>query len=198
MVIRVRGPGFGLTAHDDVLDVPTRWRQPRLAFVNSMSDLLHDKVPEHFIQSVFGVMKATPRHTYQLLTKRSKRLLRVAPKLEWPPNVWMGVSVEGARYRFRIDHLRQVDAAVRFISAEPLLGPLGAVDLTGIDWVIAGGESGPRARPMDIAWDRQLRDQCAARGVSFFFKQWGGRSPKAGGRELDGRTWDDMPERVVV
>ena len=192
------GPGFGLTAHEDLLSVPARWKQRRLVFVNSMSDLFHEDVPEDFIFSVFEVMKETPRHTYQVLTKRSKRLLRLAPRLEWPTNVWMGVSVESARYRFRIDHLRQVDAAVRFISAEPLLGSLGPVDLTGIDWVIAGGESGPRARPMDIGWGRELRDQCAAGGVSFFFKQWGGRTPKAGGRELDGRTWDDMPERAVV
>jgi protein gp37 len=182
----------------DVLEVPFRWKQSRLVFVNSMSDLFHDDVPENFIRSVFQVMQETPRHTYQVLTKRSKRLLRLAPRLEWPANVWMGVSVENAHYRFRIDHLREVDAEVRFISAEPLLGPLGAVDLTGIDWVIAGGESGPRARPMDIAWGRELRDQCATAGVSFFFKQWGGRTPKAGGRELDGRTWDDMPERTVV
>jgi protein gp37 len=195
---RTSGPGFGLTTHEDVLDVPARWKQPRLVFVNSMSDLFHEGVPEDFIRSVLQVMKETPRHTYQVLTKRSKRLLRLAPRLEWPTNVWMGVSVESARYRFRIDHLRQVDAAVRFISAEPLLGPLGPIDLRGIEWVIAGGESGPRARPMDIRWGRELRDQCAAAGVSFFFKQWGGRTPKAGGRELDGRTWDDMPERAVV
>lgn len=194
---RTSGPGFGLTAHEDVLDAPTRWKQPRLVFVNSMSDLFHENVPEDFIRSAFQVMKETPRHTYQVLTKRSKRLLGLAPRLEWPPNVWMGVSVENSHYRFRIDHLRQVNAAVRFISAEPLLGPLGAVDLMGIDWVIAGGESGPRARPMDVAWGRELRDHCADAGISFFFKQWGGRTPKAGGRELDGRTWDDMPERAV-
>jgi len=145
-------------------------------FVNSMSDLFHEDVPEDFVRSVFDVMKETPRHTYQVLTKRSKRLLRLAPRLEWPTNIWMGVSVESDRYLFRIDHLRGVDAAVRFISAEPLLGPLGVVDLTGIDWVIAGGESGPRARPMDIAWGRELRDRCAAAGVRFFFKQWGGRT----------------------
>jgi protein gp37 len=195
---RTSGPGFRLTVHEDALSAPLRWKQPRLVFVNSMSDLFHDEVPEAFVQSVFQVMRDTPRHTYQVLTKRSRRLLRLAPQLDWPANVWMGVSIESARYRFRVDHLRQVPAAVRFISAEPLLGPLGRVDLTDVDWVIAGGESGPAARPMDIAWGRELRNQCIAAGVKFFFKQWGGRTPKAGGRELDGRTWDDIPVRAVV
>jgi protein gp37 len=167
-------------------------------FVNSMSDLFHEDVTEDFIRRVFAVMSETPQHTYQVLTKRTKRLARIAPNLNWPSNLWMGASVESASYRFRIDHLRRVPAAVRFISAEPLLGPLGDVDLDGIDWVIAGGESGPRARPMDIAWGRDLRDQCVDQGVKFFFKQWGGRTPKAGGRELDGRTWDDMPITAAV
>ena len=194
---RTSGPGFKLTVHDDVLQVPFGWRQPRLVFVNSMSDLFHKDVPISFIRSVFDVVRETPRHTYQLLTKRSKRLRHVAPNLDWPANLWMGVSVESSKYNFRIDHLRDVPAAVRFVSAEPLLGPLGEVDFTGIDWVIAGGESGPRARPMDIAWGRELRDQCLREDVSFFFKQWGGRTPKIGGRELDGRTWDDMPKRAA-
>jgi protein gp37 len=191
------GPGFRLTLHEDTLSAPLRWRQPRLVFVNSMSDLFHDDVPESFIRSVFDIMDDTPRHTYQLLTKRSRRLLMLAPRLEWPSNLWVGVSVENARYRFRVDHLRQIPAAVRFISAEPLLGRLGTIDLTNIDWVIAGGESGPAARPMEIAWGRELRDQCVEAGVKFFFKQWGGRTPKAGGRVLDGRTWDDIPARAV-
>lgn len=195
---RTSGPGFALTVHPDTLDIPYRWRQPRLVFVNSMSDLFHPDVPVAFIEQVFEVMRDTPRHTYQVLTKRSKRLRDVAADLEWPENIWMGVSVESARYRFRIDHLRQVPAAVRFISAEPLLGPLGAVDLTGIDWVIAGGESGPRSRMMDITWGRELRDHCVGAGVKFFFKQWGGRTPKAGGRELDGRTWDDRPATAAM
>jgi protein gp37 len=194
---RTSGPGFKLTVHDDALQVPFGWRQPRLVFVNSMSDLFHKDVPISFIRSVFDVVRETPRHTYQLLTKRSKRLRHVAPNLDWPANLWMGVSVESSKYNFRIDHLRDVPAAVRFVSAEPLLGPLGEVDFTGIDWVIAGGESGPRARPMDIAWGRELRDQCLRDDVSFFFKQWGGRTPKIGGRELDGRTWDDMPKRAA-
>ena len=195
---RTSGPGFKLTVHEDMIEVPYRWRNPRLVFVNSMSDLFHDEVPADFIRRIFSVMADTPRHTYQVLTKRSKRLMRLAPDLPWPPNVWMGVSVENASYRFRIDHLRQVPASVRFISAEPLLGPLGHVDLDGVDWVIAGGESGPNARPMDIAWGRDLRDECAAQNVKFFFKQWGGRTPKAGGRELDGRTWDEMPAQAAV
>ncbi len=194
---RTSGPGFALTTHEDALSVPYGWRQPRTVFVNSMSDLFHDDVPLSFIQDVFTVMKDTPRHTYQVLTKRSRRLKSVASKLEWPSNVWMGVSVESAKYNFRINHLRDVPAAVRFVSAEPLLGPLGQVNLDGVDWVIAGGESGPKARPMDINWGRELRDHCADGGVKFFFKQWGGRTPKAGGRELDGRTWDDYPMRAV-
>lgn len=196
--LRSSGPGFKLTVHEDLLEVPHHWRSPRLVFVNSMSDLFHEEVPVEFIRRVFDVMAETPRHTYQILTKRSKRLTRLASDLPWPANVWMGVSVENSSYTFRIDHLRTVPAAVRFISAEPLLGPLGEVDLDGIDWVIAGGESGPRARPMDIAWGRDLRDQSIAQGVKFFFKQWGGRTPNAGGRELDGRTWDDMPVRAAV
>ncbi len=195
---RTSGPGFRLTTHEDLVEVPYRWKNPRLVFVNSMSDLFHDDVPEDFIRRIFTVMAETPRHTYQILSKRTKRLTRLAPNLDWPTNVWMGTSVETAPYRFRIDHLREVPAAVRFVSAEPLLGPLGRVDLEGIDWVIAGGESGPRARPMDIAWGRDLRDQCLTQGVKFFFKQWGGRTPKAGGRELDGRTWDDMPIPAAV
>jgi len=194
---RTSGPGFKVAVHEDVLTAPYGWKQPRLVFVNSMSDLFHDGIPDRFIFDVFQVMKDTPRHTYQLLTKRTRRLQKISSSLDWPPNVWMGVSVENAKYRFRIEHLRNVGAAVRFVSAEPLLGPLGEVDLRGIDWLIAGGESGPGARPMDISWGRDLRDRCLEADVKFFFKQWGGRTPKAGGRELDGRTWDDLPVRAV-
>ena len=150
-------------------------------------------MPLAFIKRVFSVMAETPQHTYQVLTKRSKRLAAVAGELDWPSNVWMGVSVETERYAFRLDHLRSVGAAVRFVSAEPLLGPLPDLDLSSIDWLIAGGESGANARPMDEEWVRDLRDQCGAAGVAFFFKQWGGRTPKAGGRELDGALHDDMP-----
>lgn len=195
---RTSGPGFRLTIHEDVLNTPKGWRQPRLVFVNSMSDLFHDDVPIDFIQRVFAVMAETPQHTYQVLTKRSRRLKKLAAELPWPKNVWMGVSVENARYTFRVDHLRAVPASVRFISAEPLLGPLGPLNLDGVDWVIAGGESGPRCRPMDINWGRELRDHCLSAGVRFFFKQWGGRTPKAGGRLLDGRTWDDLPLRSAI
>ncbi|MCP4383420.1 MAG: phage Gp37/Gp68 family protein [Hyphomicrobiales bacterium] len=190
---RTSGPGFALTVHEDTLDAPYGWKSPRLIFVNSMSDLFHPDVPLDFIQRVFAVMSETPQHTYQVLTKRSKRLAAVASELNWPANVWMGVSVETDRYAFRLDHLRSVDAAVRFVSAEPLLGPLPNLDLTSIDWLIAGGESGANARPMDEQWVRDVRDQCGAAGVAFFFKQWGGRTPKAGGRELDGALYDEMP-----
>ncbi len=162
-------------------------------FVNSMSDLFHPAVPLGFIQRVFEVTADTPQHTYQVLTKRSKRLVSLAADIDWPDNVWMGVSVETDRYSFRLNHLREVDAAVRFVSTEPLLRPLPNLDLTSIDWLIAGGESGPNTRPMDKAWVRDLRDQCGAAGVAFFFKQWGGRTPKASGRKLDGAHHDAMP-----
>lgn len=190
---RTSGPGFGVTLHPETLDIPFRWRQPRVVFVNSMSDLLHAKVPIDFVRQVFDVMRETPQHTYQLLTKRSLRLRRIGDSLDWPANLWMGVSVENAEQLVRVEHLRATPAAVKFLSAEPLLGPLDGLTLDGIDWVITGGESGPRARRCDPAWVRQIRDGCAAAGTAFFHKQWGGRTPKAGGRHLDGRTWDDMP-----
>lgn len=190
---RTSGPGFGITVHEDALAAPYAWRSPRLIFVNSMSDLFHPKVPQEFIHRVFEVMADTPQHTYQVLTKRSKRLAALANTFTWPPNVWMGVSVETDRYVFRIDHLREVDAAVRFVSAEPLLGPLMKLDLCGIKWLIVGGESGHGARPIESAWVRDLRDQCAQSEVDFFFKQWGGRTPKAGGRELDGIYHNAIP-----
>jgi len=160
-----------------------------------MSDLFHDAIPIEFISAVFEVIRDTPQHTYQILTKRSQRLTKLGPELDWPPNLWMGVSVESRRYAFRINDLRTVPAAVRFVSAEPLLGPLGELDLRGIHWMIAGGESGSRARALEYEWVAQLRDTCRAANVAFFFKQWGGRTPKAGGRELDGRFWDEIPVR---
>jgi protein gp37 len=193
---RTSGPGFGISIHPGALRLPYTWRTPRLVFVNSMSDLFHARVPVPFIRQVLHVMHDTPQHTYQVLTKRSRRLLRL--DLEWPPNLWIGVSVENARVLGRVDDLRQVPAAVRFLSCEPLLGPLDGINLTGIDWVIAGGESGPRARPMDPQWVADLRDVCHQAAVPFFFKQWGGRTPKAGGRLLDGQTYDEMPERLAV
>ena len=190
--VRTSGPGFKLTLHPGLVDAPRHWSGSRTVFVNSMGDLFHERVPLGFISDVFDVMGETPQHQYQVLTKRSKRLAQLASKLPWPANVWMGVSVETQRYAFRLDHLRDVPAAIRFVSAEPLIGPVEPV-LDGIDWLIVGGESGPRARPVDADWVRALRDESVARGVKFFFKQWGGRTPKAGGRELDGRTWDEMP-----
>jgi len=194
---RTSGPGFGVTVHADALETPLRWREPRVVFVNSMSDLFHARVPVAFVHQVFEVMAATPRHTYQVLTKRASRLSRLAPDLSWPANVWIGVSVEDSDQLARVDHLRRVPAAVRFVSAEPLLGALDGIDLTGIDWLIAGGESGPSARPVAAGWLRHLRDACTEAEVAFFFKQWGGRTPKAGGRLLDGRTWDEMPAQRV-
>lgn len=192
---RTSGPGFGLTIHPHTLDTPRRWRSGRTIFVNSMSDLFHESIPVEYIRQVFEVARSTPQHKYQVLTKRSHRLRDLGPDLDWPPNLWMGVSVETSRYAFRIDHLRTVPAAVRFVSAEPLIGPLGPVRLDGIHWVIAGGESGPGARPLEYQWVAELRDLCRVGGVPFFFKQWGGRTPKAGGRELDGEFWDEYPIR---
>jgi protein gp37 len=166
--------------------------------VNSMSDLFHAKVPLEFIQNVFQVIADTPQHTYQVLTKRSTRLRRLADSLDWPPNLWMGVSVENSGVLYRVDDLRQVPAGVRFLSCEPLLGPLNGLELDGIGWVIAGGESGPRHRPMAPEWIEEIRDLCTSGNVPFFFKQWGGRTPKAGGRELAGRMWDQMPELLTA
>ena len=191
---RTSGPGFGVQTHSDVLKQPFSWRRSRVVFVNSMSDLFHAQVPRTFIEQVFGVMEATPRHTYQVLTKRPRRARLMAADLPWPANVWLGVSVENAAVERRVHELRAIPAAVRFLSCEPLLGPVHeTLTLAGLDWVIAGGESGPGARPVDPCWVRGLRDACEATDVPFFFKQWGGRTPKAGGRELDGRTWDAMP-----
>jgi protein gp37 len=187
--------GFRLTLHEQALDLPRRWRKPQVVFVNSMSDLFHRDVPLAFLQRVFAVMQETARHRFQVLTKRADRLRALAPLLAWPDNVWMGVSVESDDHRGRIDDLRATPAAVKFLSLEPLLGPLPALDLHGIDWVIVGGESGPRARPMDPAWVRELRDHCVAARVPFFFKQWGGVWKNRTGRVLDGRTWDQMPNQ---
>ena len=195
---RTSGPGFKLTCHDDALDIPKRWKAPRTIFVNSMSDLFHPDVPDDFIRNVIDVMASTPQHTYQVLTKRSRRLAVLGPQLAWPENAWMGVSIESDRYTFRVSQLLASGAKVKFLSCEPLLGPLESLRLEGLDWVIAGGESGPQARSVHVDWVRDLRDRCGAAGTPFFFKQWGGATPKAGGRELDGRTWDEIPERDVA
>jgi protein gp37 len=190
---RTSGPGFGLTLHPQTLDEPYSWRQPRVVFVNSMSDLFHARVPLGFVRDVFAVIADTPQHTYQVLTKRSSRLLKVADRLDWPNNLWMGVSVENRDALYRVGDLRPVPAAVRFLSCEPLLGPLDGIDLTNIGWVIAGGESGPNYRPIELGWARSIRDACQHAQVPFFFKQWGGKTPKSAGRELDGRVWSEMP-----
>ena len=186
--------GFDLRLWPDRVDVPLTWKKPRTIFVNSMSDLFHEKIPLAFIRRVFQTMERASWHTFQILTKRSEKLAEVAPDLNWPANVWMGVSVESAQYLWRADHLRQVPTIVRFLSLEPLLGPLGPIDLSGIHWVIVGGESGPGARPIKAAWARDIRKQCRQKRVPFFFKQWGGVQKKKGDRILDGRTWDGMPQ----
>jgi protein gp37 len=185
---------FAVTLQPDVLDQPLRWNQPRKIFVNSMSDLFHPDVPLEFIKSVFDVMGKAHWHTFQILTKRSKRVVELGGKLPWHDNIWMGVSVENGDYTYRIEHLRKVPAFVRFLSVEPLLGPIPRLPLQGVHWVIVGGESGPRARNIDPRWVRKIKDRCVAQGVPFFFKQWGGTRKKLTGRELDGRTWDEMPE----
>jgi protein gp37 len=185
--------GFTVTLHPAVLDLPKRWRRPRMVFVNSMSDLFHESVPLEFIQRVFATMRACPQHTFQVLTKRSARLRDLAPHLDWAPNIWMGVSVENRRVIHRIHDLQAVPAHVRFLSCEPLLGPLDDLPLDGIHWVIVGGESGPGARPMQAAWVRAIRDRCRRADVPFFFKQWGGARKDRTGRDLDGRAYDEMP-----
>jgi protein gp37 len=195
---RTSGPGFGLTVHADALRLPYSWGSPRVVFVNSMSDLFHAKVPVSFVAQVFSVIADTPQHTYQVLTKRSSRLRKIAGRLDWPPNLWMGVSVEDSDALYRVDDLRSVPAAVRFLSCEPLLGPLDNLRLDGIGWVIAGGESGPAHRSLDPSWVTSIRDRCEQAEVPFFFKQWGGRTPKEGGRELEGRRWDQMPALTAV
>jgi protein gp37 len=195
---RTSGPGFGVTVHPDALLAPYSWRQPRTVFVNSMSDLFHAKVPLDFVRQVLQVIADTPQHTYQVLTKRSVRLRKVADKLDWPDNLWLGVSVENEDALTRIDDLRAVPAAVRFLSCEPLLGPLPGLDLTGIGWVIAGGESGKNHRPVQSEWVTDIRDTCQEAQVPFFFKQWGGVRPKSGGRTLEGLVYDEMPPRSLA
>jgi len=185
--------GFDFKLWPSRLDLPMQWRRPRLVFVNSMSDLFQDSVPDDFIASVFSVMRKASWYTFQVLTKRPQRAADLAEKLDWAPNIWMGTSIENRKFIQRADHLRRIPAAVRFISAEPLLGPLEGLDLTGVHWLIAGGESGRRHRPVKIEWLRELRDRCRAEGVRFFFKQWGGLHPKAGGRTLDNEIWSEMP-----
>jgi protein gp37 len=190
--------GFRVTLQEDLLDLPLRWRTPRRIFVNSMSDLFHQAVPQAFIRRVFAAMGRADWHCFQILTKRAERLAALSPHLPWRPHIWMGVSVESTRYVSRIDALRQTGARVKFLSLEPLLGPLPDLDLRGIDWVIVGGESGPAARPMEASWVLEIRDQCQEARVAFFFKQWGGVHKRRGGRLLEGRTWDELPVTGAV
>ena len=190
--------GFSVTLQRDLVEQPLRWLKPRLIFVNSMSDLFHEDVPSSYLKLVFDVMARAHWHTFQILTKRSERLAKTARELSWPKNVWMGVSVESNECVYRVGNLRSVSAAVRFLSIEPLLGPISDLPLKDIDWVIVGGESGPGARPIDPEWVRQVRDECQKARVPFFFKQWGGVRKSRYGRVLDGRTWDEMPAAANV
>ncbi len=190
--------GFKVTLHPEVLNAPLSWKRPHVVFVNSMGDLFHPKVPIEFVQHVFDVMRSADRHIFQVLTKRSQRLKKVSRLLPWPENIWMGVTVEHRNYTYRIGHVRATGAAVKFLSLEPLLGPLPPLDLSGVDWVIIGGESGPGARVMKKEWVLDVRQQCREQNVAFFFKQWGGVNKKKAGRLLDGRTWEEMPALKTV
>lgn len=200
MAIRLRAMGqanyrngFELTLHESAITLPLRWKKPHTIFVNSMSDLFHEDIPFEFIKKVFLTMRKATWHTFQILTKRSKRLVKIAKDLHWPDNVWMGVTVESADYRYRVDNLRNIPAKIRFLSMEPLLEPIKKINLTGINWVIVGGESGPYARLMNPEWVEQIQMQCAVSNVPFFFKQWGGTNKKKTGRELNGKTYSEMP-----
>jgi len=186
--------GFELTLHREVLEEPYSWKKPRVVFVNSMSDLFHEEIPIEFIQDIFSVMNENNRHTFQILTKRSERLQELAPLLNWSENIWIGVTIESNNYVARSDALRSVNASVKFLSLEPLLGPVPDLELDGIDWVIVGGESGPRARPMEEEWVLDIKDKCKNQDVAFFFKQWGGVNKKKAGRLLQGKTWDNYPK----
>lgn len=190
--------GFQLTVQERMLELPLKWKTPQIIFVNSMSDLFHKDVPTEYIHKVFRVMREASWHRFQVLTKRSLRLMRLSSELEWSPNIWMGVSVETPKYTFRIDHLRETGAHVKFLSLEPLLDALPGLNLNGIDWAIVGGESGPGARVMHSEWVIDIRNQCQMAGVPFFFKQWGGTNKKKSGRTLENRTWDEMPQVAAV
>ena len=185
--------GFRITLHGNLIELPLGWKKPQTIFVNSMSDLFHEEVTDEFIFRIFDTMRRAKWHRFQILTKRSKRLLDLSPHLQWMPHIWVGVSVESQNYTFRIDHLRKTEARIKFLSLEPLLGPIPDLNLEGIDWVIVGGESGPRARAMQAGWVIDIRNQCQKSKVPFFFKQWGGTNKKKAGRLLEGRTWDEIP-----
>jgi len=190
--------GFMPTMHHSLLSLPLYWKKPQMIFVNSMSDLFHEAVTDQFIDQIFETMNTASWHNFQILTKRSERLSTLAPKLNWGTNIWMGVTVESSDYLLRIDHLRKTEARIKFISFEPLLGPIRNIDLSGIDWVIVGGESGPGARSIQGSWVIELRNQCQNAGIPFFFKQWGGFNKKKAGRELEGRIWDEMPMLFIA
>jgi len=190
--------GFEVVCHPHMLDVPLKWKKSNMVFVNSMGDVFHEKVPLDFIKQVFGVMNIADQHFYQVLTKRAKRLLELSEMIKWDSHIWMGVTVENKTFKYRIDYLRKTPAKTKFLSLEPLLGSLGELNLSGIDWVIVGGESGPRARSIEADWAREVRDQCIEQNIPFFFKQWGGVQKKKNGRVLDGVTWDEMPTRELT
>ena len=190
--------GFQLTLHPDSLEAPLSWKKPQIIFVNSMSDLFHEKIPKSYVHQVFQIMRRAHWHQFQVLTKRAEHLEELSDSIVWPRNVWMGVSVESQDYLYRVDHLRRTDARIKFLSLEPLLGSLSSLDLCGIDWVIVGGESGPGARPINKEWVIEVKNQCARAGVAFFFKQWGGVNKKRTGRLLDGQTWDALPRKFVA
>ena len=190
--------GFEVAVHESVLGEPFKWKKPSLVFVNSMSDLFHKAVPSEYVQSVFNVMNQSPQHTFQVLTKRPGRVNQLGSRLNWTPNIWLGTSIESEKWLRRLDLLKASGAQTKFLSLEPLLGPLPDLDVSGIDWVIVGGESGPGARPMNADWVREIRDNCLNREVPFFFKQWGGVFKKRAGRILDDRTWDEMPSNALA
>ncbi|ODA40138.1 phage Gp37/Gp68 family protein [Desulfosporosinus sp. BG] len=189
--------GFNVTLHSDLLDLPLKWKKPRKIFVNSMSDLFHESIPTEFIEKVFFTMQQASWHTFQILTKRAERLAELSPSLKWPSNVWQGVTVENDDVTNRIDFLRETGAKIKFLSCEPLIGPLDNIDLTNIDWVIVGGESGPKARPVKEEWIKSIRDQCQTSNTAFFFKQWGGVQKYKTGRLLEGRLWDEYPRSAL-
>lgn len=190
--------GFSVTMHHHALGIPLRWKKPKMVFVNSMSDLFHSEVTLDFIEIIFQVIERTPQHTYQVLTKRSERLIEIQEKLRWPDNLWLGISIENEECSYRVNHLVNTNAQVKFISFEPLIGPVDSVQLKGIDWVIVGGESGPGARPMKQEWVDKIKIECQKKDIPFFFKQWGGFNKKKNGRVLDGKTWDEMPRVLAV
>lgn len=187
--------GFDVNIHEDLLDIPLKWKKPRIVFVNSMSDLFHEEIPLWFLENIFDVMSISKSHTFQVLTKRVDKLIEIDGLIKWPSNVWMGVSVENEDYTFRIEKLKMCGARIKFVSFEPLLGPISIFNLDEIDWVIAGGESGPKARKINYEWVKGIRDRCINYGVPFFFKQWGGKNKKRNGRILDGKLWNEMPRR---